>query len=195
MTRRAGRPQPPDGPSFPPLADPKWPTMSAAPPCDEEDIRAKARELHDATDGTGCDCGGKVPLEGVLTSGPWWQRGWYGLATAAIMAEHDLGQGKSGGPTESQRRVRRHALGVVAEALRGSGSTEHQANTAGQHVVDALIEAGLLRRPPAGSEGGSLETLDGGPVRRPDSPVTPGRGEGFGMRNRSSAGVHRGSSR
>lgn len=119
--------------------------MTGTPPFDEERIRATARELHDATDGTGCECGGKVPLEGVLTSGPWWQRGWYGLATAALLQEDRLAPGPSRGATESQRSQRQQAQGVVAEALRGPGTTEQQANTAGHNVVNALDNAGLLR--------------------------------------------------
>ncbi|MDQ6933950.1 MAG: STAS domain-containing protein [Actinomycetota bacterium] len=126
------------------------PAITTRPPFDEEAIRAKARELHDATDGTGCECGGKVSLEGVLSSGPWWQRGWYGLATAAIIEEHHLAQGKSPVSTDGQDQVRRQAEGLVVEALRRSGTTEHQANTAGPNVVNALITAGLLRLPAPG---------------------------------------------
>jgi hypothetical protein len=69
--------------------------MTTTPPFDQETIRAKARELHDPTDGTGYECGGKVPLEGDLCSAPWWQRGWYGLATAAIIEDHHFAHGKS----------------------------------------------------------------------------------------------------
>ncbi len=119
--------------------------MTATPPFDEVRIRAKARELHDATDGTGCECGGTVPLEGVLSSGPWWQRGWYGLATAAMIEGGQLAQGEAQASTDDQDRVRLQAEGLVAEALRRSGSTEHQANTAGPNVVNALDTAGLLR--------------------------------------------------
>jgi len=52
--------------------------------------------------------------------------------------------------TDGQDRVRRQAEGLVVEALRRSGTTEHQANTAGPNVVNALITAGLLRLPAPG---------------------------------------------
>lgn len=83
--------------------------MTGTPPFGEERIRATARELHDATDGTGCECGGKVPLVGVLTSGPWWQRGWYGLATTTLLQEDRLAPGQFRGSTERQHRERRQA--------------------------------------------------------------------------------------
>jgi anti-sigma B factor antagonist len=121
-----------------------WP-QTTTPPFDEGRIRAKARELHDATDGTGCECGGTVPLEGVLSSGPWWQRGWYGIATSAIIEENRRAHVRSRGSRDGQSEDRRQAEGVVAEVLRGSGTTERQADTAGHHVVNALDDAGLLR--------------------------------------------------
>jgi anti-sigma B factor antagonist len=145
------------------------------PPFDEGRIRAKARELHDATDGTGCECGGTVPLEGVLSSGPWWQRGWYGIATSAIIEENRMAHVQSRGSRDGQSEERRQAEGVVAQALRGSGTSERQADTAGHNVVNALDEAGLLRLR-RGKVDRSWETLDDEGTEAPTARRASGSG-------------------
>lgn len=106
----------------------KGTAMTTTAAFDEEAIPLKARELHGATDGTGCDCCGTYP-GGSPHFRPRCRRGWCGLATAAIIEKDRLAQVESGASTDDSHRECRQAEGGVAGPLRGSASTEHQANT------------------------------------------------------------------